>query len=451
MLSIETKKMYLCIPYFQNMNYQQTVDWIFEKLPMYQRIGAAAYKADLNNTKMLMEMTDSPHAKIKCIHIAGTNGKGSVSHMLASILQEAGLKTGLYTSPHLVDYRERMKINGKMIPQQYVSAFIKKHKKRIEKIQPSFFEISFAMSMSWFVDEKVDIAVIETGMGGRLDSTNVITPVLSVITNIGIDHAEFLGDTKEKIALEKAGIIKHGVPVVIGESNKKTNSVFRNAARRNESILTIAGARLFFYDNSAEIEQRCGTILRKGKPYISNVKLPLNGVYQKKNVITVICAVRKLKKSGIAIKRQHIRRGLLNIVKNTGLFGRWQIVNQKPLVICDVAHNQDGLTEVFSQLQTMTYKTLHLIVGTNIEKDLPTFFSLLPEKAVKYYTAANVPRALPADVLADAAAKAGLPGKAYPKVSAAYKAALAAADETQDLILVTGSTFVVAEIPGLIQ
>ncbi len=433
------------------MNYQETVNWIFEKLPMYQRIGAAAYKANLDNTHLLMQMTGNPHEGLNCIHIAGTNGKGSVSHMLASILQESGLKTGLYTSPHMFDYRERMRINGKKIPKKFVTEFINKHKSSIESIEPSFFEISVALAFTWFKHENVDIAVIETGMGGRLDSTNVITPLLSVITNIGMDHTVFLGDTLEKIATEKAGIIKPQIPVVIGESSSETLPVFRNIAKKQNAHLKQADKYLFFHQNTARPACMCGNILRKGKIYVKNIRCPLKGRYQEKNLLTVVESVRLLKKQGFKIKKRIIKKGIANVIFNTQIIGRWETAGEKPAVICDVAHNNEGLQLIFQQILSQKHEKLHVVFGVNNDKSLDELFSILPAQAEYYFCKANVPRALDAETLGEYAKKHDLSFSVHKTVEQAFEAAQKSADAENDFIFCGGSTFVVAEIPPLIE
>jgi len=431
------------------MNYKQTVDWIFEKLPMYQRIGAPAYKADLKNTLLLMEMTGNPHLGLKCVHIAGTNGKGSVSHMIASVLQESGLKTGLYTSPHLFDYRERIRINGSKISQKYVTDFVKTYKKKIESIQPSFFEISVALALCWFRDEQVDIAVIETGMGGRLDSTNVITPMLSVITNISADHTMFLGNTPEQIAFEKAGIIKNEIPVVIGETDIKTLPVFRKVANEKNAPLKRADKYLLFLKNDAVHDCLSGNVLYQGKNKIANISCPLTGEYQKKNIVTVVKALQVLNKIGFPVTRNKIRDGICNVISNTSLMGRWDIVSSKPKVICDVAHNISGLETVFQQLMSLSFSNLHIILGMNNDKNTEELFGLLPQNAQYYFCKADVPRALDVSAMCEQADKLKLKFTSYPTVKKAFAAALKNANKENDLIFCGGSTFVVAEIPLL--
>ncbi len=431
------------------ITYKETVNWIFEKLPMYQRIGPPAYKADLNNTIKLMEITGNPHEKIRTIHIAGTNGKGSVSHLLASVLQEAGYKTGLYTSPHLFDYRERMRINGKKIPEEFVVQFIHKYKNQIEHIQPSFFEITVAMAFCWFNEEKTDICVIETGMGGRLDSTNVICPVLSVITNIGMDHTQFLGNTLEKIAAEKAGIIKQNVPVVIGETNEKTISVFKNFALEKNAPLTQADMQMSFLQKDPSNDYLIGDIFYNGELYLENLLCPLKGEYQKNNILTVTEALRILEKTGIHLNKSHIYSGISKVITNTSLNGRWQKVSEKPLIICDVAHNNEALSIVFEQLLNMKFEKLHIVFGVNNDKNLTDLFNILPPFAVYYFCKAEIPRAMPPEYLCNEARLRGIKHFLYQDVSQAFYAAVENCNQINDIIFVSGSTFVVAEIPLL--
>ncbi len=416
---------------------------------MYQRVGAPAYKANLDNTIKLMGMTGNPHLDLKCIHVAGTNGKGSISHMLASVLQESGLKTGLFTSPHLLDYRERMRINGAMISEDYVTQFIGKYKKKIEEIQPSFFEISVTLAFCWFMDEKTDIVVVETGMGGRLDSTNVIHPVLSVITNISFDHTMFLGDTLNQIASEKAGIIKPGVPVVIGESNDKTLPVFKHVAAEKSAPLKRSDKRLYFFHNTACTDKLCGNVLLNGELYIKHICCPLSGDYQKQNILTVVESCRRLRKSGISLRKKHIRRGIRNVIKNTSIMGRWDMVSKSPRFICDVAHNNAGLSVVFKQLKTLKFSKLHVIMGVNNDKNLHELFDILPSDARYYFCSASVPRAMDVREIAKVAESRGYEFVAHSSVKAAFEHAMDQADPETDIIFAGGSTFVVAEIPLL--
>jgi len=395
---------------------------MFKQLPMYQKQGAVAYKADLSNTLMLASYLNHPELNFKSVHVAGTNGKGSTSHMLASILQEQGYKTGLYTSPHLKDFRERIKINGEMITESEVISFVERHKSFFEKNSLSFFEMTVGMAFEFFSKEKVDIAIIEVGMGGRLDSTNIIIPEVSVITNIGFDHMAFLGDTLGQIAGEKAGIIKNGVPVVIGKSQEETKEVFKAKALDHQSPI-------YFVDQSAEIE------------YESDLK----GIYQKENKRTVLKTIQVLRKMGWAISDESLETGFKNVVRNTGLRGRWQILQKKPLVICDTAHNKDGLELVIKQLQEQEYEQLHMVLGAVNDKDLDSILPLFPKDAIYYFARPDVPRGLDEKELQKKAKKFHLNGMAFSSVSQAYLSAKQVATE-RDLIYVGGSTFVVAEI-----
>ncbi|QAA83210.1 bifunctional folylpolyglutamate synthase/dihydrofolate synthase [Aequorivita sp. H23M31] len=404
------------------MNYSKTISWLFDQLPMYQRVGQSAYKADLAATINLAKYLNNPERDFKSIHVAGTNGKGSTSHMLASVFQEAGYKTGLYTSPHLKDFRERIKINGEMIPEQNVTEFVEKHKSYLESNQLSFFEMTVGLAFEYFKEEKVDIAILETGMGGRLDSTNIVIPEVSVITNIGLDHTQFLGKTLDLIAAEKSGIIKTGIPVIIGETLPETKSVFeRMASERN--------APLVFTEDLN----------------IPNYTSDLKGIYQEKNIRTVLSTLIELQKKGWKISEENIRAGLLNTVKNTGLKGRWQVLNNKPKVICDTAHNEDGLQMVMKQLRNENYDRLHIVLGVVNDKDLNSILPLFPKDAIYYFCRPRVPRGFDASLLRVRALEFGLMGEEYISVSKAYEAALADAAD-QDVVYIGGSTFVVAEV-----
>lgn len=389
---------------------------------MYQRVGQSAYKADLAATINLASHLNNPEKSFKSIHVAGTNGKGSTSHLLASVFQEAGYKTGLYTSPHLKDFRERIKINGDMIPQNTVSEFVEKHKPYLESNQLSFFEMTVGLAFDYFRSEKVDIAILETGMGGRLDSTNIVTPEVSVITNIGLDHTQFLGNTLSQIAVEKAGVIKNGVPIVIGETQLETKPVF-------ERIASEKNAPINFAENADS----------------SNYTSDLKGVYQIKNIRTVVAALRVLQKNGWSISEENIREGLLNSIANTGLMGRWQALEETPKVICDTAHNQEGLRLVMEQLTKERYKQLHIVLGVVNDKDLASILPLFPKHAIYYFCRPNVPRGLDASLLTVRALEFGLKGEEYMSVQKAYRAALKASTD-EDFIYVGGSTFVVAEV-----
>lgn len=389
---------------------------------MYQRQGAAAYKIDLDKIERLVAHLGNPHTQFKSIHVAGTNGKGSTSHMLASVLQEAGYSVGLYTSPHLKDFRERIRLNGDVVSKQFVMGFVKKHTAFFEANQLSFFEMTVGMAFAFFAQKKVDIAIIEVGLGGRLDATNVITPELSVITNIGMDHTQFLGNTLAEIAQEKGGIIKEGVPVVIGEFHKETEAVFSALSRKLNAPLHKA------YDF-------------KVMPMVSD----LQGEYQKNNKRSVQVAISVLQNHGFAVGIQHIAKGLKNVVGNTGLLGRWQVLQEEPKVICDVGHNKEGLTYVLEQLAREDFNALHIVLGVVSDKDLSTLLPLFPTYATYYFCKPDVPRGMPAADLSAEAIKFHLKGEMYGSVSNALKAAKQAANQ-EDMIFVGGSTFVVAEI-----
>lgn len=427
------------------MDYKQTLAWMFDKLPMYQRIGAAAYKADLNNTIQLLQLLGQPQHSFKSIHIAGTNGKGSVSHMLASVFQDAGYKTGLYTSPHLRDFRERIRINGQMIPEEKVVNFIALYAGEFEKIGLSFFEMTVGMAFQFFKEEKIDIAIIETGMGGRLDSTNLLQPLLSVITNIGMDHMQFLGDTPEKIAYEKAGIIKPNTPVVIGQWQAETIGVFESKAAQVSSPLIVAdkqfdARRLQTLDQNAQVFD----IWKDNELYIEKLELPLLGHYQQKNLITVMAALDQLTDQ-FDISTTSIIDGLSAVVRNTGLTGRWQIVSRNPLAIADTGHNVDGLKEIVFQLRLMRFNQLHFVLGMVNDKSVDDMLQLLPRHAQFYFCKADIPRGMPAAELSEKAFEKGLRGRVYDSVRDAFYSALNAA-RPDDLVFVGGSTFVVAEI-----
>jgi dihydrofolate synthase/folylpolyglutamate synthase len=427
------------------MNYNETLNWMFNKLPMYQRIGASAYKADLNTTIEIINYLDNPQDSFKSIHIAGTNGKGSTSHSLASVFQEAGYKTGLYTSPHLRDFRERIRINGEMIPENDVVDFIEKHKNKLEELELSFFEMTVAMAFDYFRKEKVDIAIIEVGMGGRLDSTNVINPELCVITNISLDHVKFLGENEEQIAKEKAGIIKPKTPVVIGETQEDSKNVFINTAKEKDSKIIFADQIMDCRkDNTYSIEYQKFDIYKNNELYLKDLKYPLLGNYQKKNLATVICALDILKES-FNINNTHIINGLNNVIKNTSLMGRWQVINRNPLAIADTGHNVAGINEVNRQLAETKYNKLHFVLSVVNDKDIDGILNLLPKDAEYYFCKADIPRGLSVNILAEKAIKCGLNGKIYDSVRHAYSTALENAKEG-DLVFVGGSNFTVAEV-----
>lgn len=427
------------------MNYQETLHYLFNKLPMFSRIGAAAYKADLTNTIALCNAIHNPQQNFKTIHIAGTNGKGSTSHMLAAIFQAAGYKTGLYTSPHLKDFRERIKINGKVCTEEFVINFTKKIQPQIETIEPSFFEITVAMAFDYFDQEKVDIAIIETGLGGRLDSTNIITPELSIITNIGFDHMAFLGNTLDKIAFEKAGIIKHNIPVVIGEKHAETISVFNNKAAKEKAAIVYA-EDVYSINNIEYNEQFLAVQVTNPKANLgSTYKLDLSGVYQSKNLITVLAAIQILQNQGWNIIEENVTMGLRQVKKITGLHGRWELLQTNPNIVADVGHNADGIKQITQQLAISKYKKLHIVVGMVKDKDIKAAIALLPQKATYYFTQAQIERALPANEMQQLAANFNLVGNSFATVNIAIQEAQKNATK-DDLILVCGSVFLVGEI-----
>ncbi len=427
------------------MNYQEVIDFLFSQLPVYQRDGKAAYKANLDNTIAFDNYFNNPHRNYLIIHVAGTNGKGSVSHMIASVLQQTGYKTGLYTSPHLKDFRERIKIDGAMISKESVIDFVSTNKQIIEDLKPSFFEMTVAMAFEHFSKQQVDIAVIETGMGGRLDSTNIVTPLVSVITNIGIDHTAFLGTDLKTIAGEKAGIIKSEVPVVVGEWDKVTAPVFLHKALQNK-------ASIVFADRVREISKEISNdnefdINFNEEPEFLKMKIDLQGNYQMKNVLTAITALNTIKDK-LNISSQNIKDGLNSVVANTDLKGRWQILSENPKIICDTGHNVEGITYIINQLEREQFETLHVVLGMVNDKDIDKVLVLLPKIAKYYFTKATIPRALNQQILMDKAKEFGLEGDSFDSVELAIDTAKLAAKET-DLIFIGGSTFVVAEIPEL--
>ena len=428
------------------MTYEQTLEFLFSQLSAYHRIGKAAYKNDLNTTIALDNYSGNPHQKYRTIHVAGTNGKGSVSHMIASVLQEAGYKTGLYTSPHLKDFRERIKVNGEMIPENQVIAFIEKNKSIIESLKPSFFEMTVAMAFDYFAESQVDVAVIEVGLGGRLDSTNIIKPVLSVITNIGHDHMDLLGNSFEKIASEKAGIIKEGVPVVISETHPMTKEIFISKAVESCSLIYFADERF-----SCSLEENAS--LKGERKYVTDDLMTshksegisvLGGDYQSRNIQAVFSVFNTLKET-FNYSENNITDGIRNVVINTGLAGRWQILSQKPLTVCDTGHNKEGLEFVINQINRIPKSALHIIIGFVNDKDLKKVLPIFPVDAKYYFTKANIPRALNEEILKSEAAAYGLVGKCYSDVKTALNKARKDASQT-DMIFIGGSTFIVAEI-----
>lgn len=427
------------------MNYQETLDYLFHKLPMFSHMGAAALKADLTNTIALCEALGNPQQQFATVHIAGTNGKGSVSHMLAAVLQEAGYKTGLYTSPHLKDFRERIKVNGQLCSEQFVIDFTQKIQPEIERLEPSFFEITVAMAFEWFHQQKVDIAIIETGLGGRLDSTNVILPKLSIITNIGYDHMHLLGNTLPQIASEKAGIIKPGVPAIIGEALPETTPVFEAAASQKQATLLWAQQLNTVTDWHYQHHHLQVTTEHKTSRERTTYTLDLPGIYQRKNILSVLAAIEQLRLQGYTIPEAKVAHALQHVKKLTGLHGRWELIQQNPAVIMDVCHNEDGIRQMVQQLELATYNELHLIIGMVKDKDVDKVLTLLPKTAHYYFSQAQLPRALPANELAEKAAAYGLQGHTYPDVNAALAQAKQKAHE-KDLILVCGSVFLVGEV-----
>jgi len=402
------------------MTYKETLDWMFAQLPMYQQKGQKAYNGKLDNSQSLAAHLKNPHLNFKSIHVAGTNGKGSSSHMLASILQEAGYKVGLYTSPHMKDFRERIKINGNPISEKGVIEFIEKNKTFLETNKLSFFEMSVGMAFDYFSREKVSIAIIEVGLGGRLDATNIITPVASLITNIGLDHTDLLGHTMEMISREKAGIIKANVPLVISEYQEEIAPVFEEIAKERNSDLVYAD-----------------------KEDLLEYKTSLFGSYQNRNIKGVLAIINLL--NGFSISQEHISNGLMNVVENTGLLGRWQILQEIPKVMCDTAHNNEGLTLVLEQVKLQEFKTLHIVLGFVKEKNLDILLPLFPKDAIYYFARPNIPRGMDVAILKKKASEVGLEGTIYDSMPKAYKAALSKADK-DDFIYIGGSTFTVAEV-----
>jgi len=428
------------------MTYQETLDFLFSQLPMYQRIGKAAYKADLETTLKLDAAFDHPHKTYKTIHVAGTNGKGSVSHSLASVLQEAGYKVGLYTSPHLRDFRERIRVNGQMITENSVIQFVQRNRKLLDELKPSFFEMTVAMAFDYFRTKAVDVAVIEVGMGGRLDSTNIIDPEVSVITNIGMDHTAFLGTTKEEIAGEKGGIIKANVPVVIGQTQTETLNVFQKLAEKNDTTIEFADQKYRISVATYSVdEQQILQIYQGDALLFPDLRLGLLGQYQQKNVLTVLSAINQMQKKGFEISKQDIYEGLKKVIENTGMLGRWHYLGYNPRIICDTGHNQDGIEAIVKQIESTAYQELHFILGMVDDKDHDAVLNLLPKNALYYFTRASIPRSLAEDELKLRAKKYGLHGETYENPISALAAAKKNA-ASNDLIFIGGSTFVVADV-----
>jgi dihydrofolate synthase/folylpolyglutamate synthase len=431
------------------MDYAQTLNYLYTQLPMFTRVGSSAYKEDLTNTIELCKQLNDPQDKFKSIHIGGTNGKGSTSHMLAAVLQIAGYKTGLYTSPHLSDFRERVRINGAMISEQQVVDFVDQHQKDFEAISPSFFEMTVGLAFDIFAKEKVDIAVIEVGLGGRLDSTNIITPLLSVITNIGWDHMNILGDTLQLIAGEKAGIIKHRVPIIIGEYQPEIANIFLQKAAKEEADISFASDE---WEVNSKVKNQKSTaeildleISNNSKSINYNLQLDLTGSYQLKNIKTVLSAVNELRKQGFIITDEHLQTALRQVKTLTGLHGRWEVLSTDPLTICDTGHNPEGIKEVLKNIAATPYQQLHFVIGMVNDKDISKILSMLPTDATYYFCRPDIPRGLEAETLQQQAERFGLQGDTYPDVKSAYQSAQKKA-ENDDLVFVGGSTFVVAEV-----
>ncbi|MBQ1759164.1 MAG: bifunctional folylpolyglutamate synthase/dihydrofolate synthase [Prevotella sp.] len=403
------------------MNYQETIQYLYNSTPVFEHVGASAYKEGLSNSWALDEHFNHPHTKFKTIHVAGTNGKGSCSHTIAAILQAEGYRVGLFTSPHLVDFRERIKVNGDCISQEYVMDFVENERSFFEPLHPSFFELTTAMAFKYFADSHVDIAVIEVGLGGRLDCTNIITPILSVITNISFDHTQFLGDTLEKIAMEKAGIIKRDIPIVIGETTPETRNVFIQKAKE-------MNAPIFFAEEY-------------NNPIANELDFELKGSYQLKNKQTILCAVNHLP---LSISPSSIKEGLSHVVELTGLMGRWQTIRERPTVICDTGHNVGGWQYLSQQIKSQPCKNLHIVFGMVDDKDIDTVMNMLPTKATYYFTQAQTKRAIPANIVKEKGKEHHLKGYVFPQVADAYKAALHHANE-DDFIFVGGSSYIVAD------
>jgi len=429
------------------MDYKQTLDYLFSQLPMFSRTGAAAMTKDLSNTWALCKLLDNPQEKFKSVHVGGTNGKGSTSHMLAAILQVAGYKTGLYTSPHLRDFRERIRINGQMISEQAVIDFVADYKDDFEEIKLSFFEMTVGLAFDIFAKEQVDIAIIEVGLGGRLDSTNVINPLLSVITNIGWDHMNLLGDTLPLIAGEKAGIIKPDVPVIIGEYQPEVADVFTNKAYQEKTKLTFASTEWEVELKSKDLKSVNVLVnhVDQRRPRTFELQMDLTGTYQQKNVKTVLSAVEELRLQGFNISDEHVKTALKQVSPLTALNGRWQVIGNEPLTICDTGHNPDGIAEVLKNIAATPYKKLHFVLGMVNDKDITKVLQMLPVDATYYFCKPDIPRGLAEEELKSRAADFDLSGESYPSVKSALIAARYAADR-DDLIFAGGSTFVVAEI-----
>ncbi len=430
------------------MSYTEIMDYMYSRLPMFHRIGPPAYKPDLKNAIALCELLGNPQKNFRSIHIAGTNGKGSVAHMLAAILQKKGLRVGLYTSPHLRDFRERVRVNGKKISKSYFIAFIRKYQPDFDKIDPSFFEMTVGLAFQYFSDQQVDIAVIETGLGGRLDSTNIIDPLLTVITNVSLDHTQLLGNTVAKIATEKAGIIKTGIPVVIGETHAETVNIFRKVAKSHGCPITFAD-KIYDARNIHPAGNRARNLvldLFKGEElHIRHISSPLPGLYQAKNIITVLAACDALNEQGFGLSEEDFKVGIRDTIRMTQLRGRWQILSRKPLIVCDTGHNESGLAAVVEQIGLTPHANLHIVFGIVSDKPVDEMLKILPRSATYYFCKADIPRGLDATELERKAAEFSLKGKIYPSVKSAFESAKKKASPG-DMVFVGGSSFVVAEV-----
>lgn len=427
------------------MTYKETLDFLFSRLPMFSRNGPSAITHNLNNTRAICEALNNPQTKFKSIHVAGTNGKGSCSHMLAAILQECGYKTGLYTSPHLRDFRERIKVNGEMVSKEFVTEFTGRTRQLVDQLNPSFFELTVGMAFDYFARQRIDIAVIETGLGGRLDSTNIILPELSVITNIGMDHMNLLGNTLPLIAREKAGIIKNGVTVVIGESFYETDEVFLEIATERHAPIVFADKRWYASDWKHERGYLVTDIVNNHDGSRTTIELDLPGYYQLKNLVTVTEAVHQLRSKGYELPAEKVAKALSQVKKLTGLHGRWETIHQHPAIVLDVAHNEDGVKQLVKQIELSDYHELHVVIGMVKDKEIDAVLKLFPKEAQYYFTRAQIPRALPEGQLLERATAAGLSGIAFGDVNTALRAALQKAAKN-DLVLVCGSVFVVGEV-----
>lgn len=423
------------------MNYLETLDYLYNSTPLFQHVGKAAYKEGLSNTHLLDAHLGHPHRKFQTIHVAGTNGKGSCSHTLAAILQAAGYKTGLYTSPHLIDFRERIRVDGQVASESFVIDFVQKHRPFFEPLSCSFFELTTAMAFDYFAQQEVEVAIIEVGLGGRLDCTNIITPKLSIITNISLDHTQFLGTTLAQIASEKGGIIKKEIPVVIGETTPETKEVFTNLAKEVKAPILFAEEEQLLLATSHNHE---GAPIYETTDY-PNLLGELRGIYQQKNTQTLLSAIRQLKKQGFDISDAAVRTGFANVTQLTGLMGRWQQLATAPKTICDTGHNVAGISYIVEQLKSQNYKKLHVVLGMVSDKDIESVLQLLPTTATYYFTQAAIPRALPANELKELASKYGLRGDSHPNVPAAYLQARESA-QSDDFIFIGGSSFIVADL-----